>query len=329
MAKDHKKENQDELEVNTDEVDTLADLEEAKKKKLKEEEAEDNVDTPEEDDNAEDDDAQKEAYNKKQAKIKKENMTKFDEILDGEEALEESFKEKSKALFEAHVEERVNAHIEAFHQVAEARVAKKIEKAEKALEDEFAQKETEMLEMVERYMNDLAEEWFKENKIAVENAHKVEIAENIVNSLRATLVENQIDVPEEQEPLVDNLAEEIETLNKKVDSMMSEKAKMQMQIDGFVALKLFEDVSEGLSEAQKDRFKAIVGTLDFEDAKSFKTKLESLKESFVESRAPRRERRLPLISERRVVDENKKSQINENNEDSLINEVLRNLRGGH
>jgi hypothetical protein len=102
------------------------------------------------------------------------------------------------------------------------------------LEDEYQEKLDEeieatrddLVEKVDNYLNYVVETWMSEdNKLAVENGLRTEIAEGFMNQLKDLFVESYIEVPESKVDLVDELAEQVEELEEKLNSQTGSVSK--------------------------------------------------------------------------------------------------------
>ena len=83
-------------------------------------------------------------------------------LLGGEE-LSEEFKEKAKTIFEA----AINAKVAGIKEELEAQYKKLAEEIEAAKES--------LAERVDSYLEYVADEWFEENALAIENGLKTEM----------------------------------------------------------------------------------------------------------------------------------------------------------
>jgi len=100
------------------------------------------------------------------------------------EELSEEFREKATSIFEAAVIARVNNEME--------KVASSLE--EKYAEEFDAYKES-IVEKVDSYMNYVVENYIEENKLAIENGLRTEIAEDFMSGLKALFKEHYVEVP--------------------------------------------------------------------------------------------------------------------------------------
>jgi len=83
----------------------------------------------------------------------------------GDEDLSEDLREKAETVFEAAVNARVSEYSNELSEAFDSQLAE----AKEAMQEEMSEK-------VDNYLNYVAEEWMKENQVAIESSLKVEIA---------------------------------------------------------------------------------------------------------------------------------------------------------
>ena len=233
------------------------------KKKAKEMKADD-----EESDETKPDDEKKEKMmkEKKQAKMKED----IDAIFSGE-SLSEEFKNNAKTIFEA-------------------AIYAKVEEAKTALEEEYAEKlETEVTSInenlvtkVDEYLEYVVTEWMEENKLAIEKGIKAELAEDFMIGLKNLFTEHYVDIPEEKVDVVEQFAEQVETLESELDKVVTENANLNAQLSGYKKEKIVSEVSEGLSEVQSAKLKSLAEGIEFVSEEDYKEKLSLTKKKYFE-----------------------------------------------
>ena len=106
------------------------------------------------------------------------------EAMFGSADLSEDFVGKATTIFEAAVVSKVNEVLESVTIDFEAE-----------LEAEKVQIVEQLSTQVDSYLEYVAEEWMKENELAVEQGIRSEIVENFMSGLRSLFTENYIDIP--------------------------------------------------------------------------------------------------------------------------------------
>ena len=196
----------------------------------------------------------------------------IESIIEGED-LSEEFKGKIALVFEAALSE----------EVAKRTLSIK-EELEQSLETELSEAvETRMGEIVEnvdKYLDYVVSEWTKENEIAIESGIKVEMAESLMGGLRSLFTEHNITVEEESVDVISTLETKVSDLEVSANDLVSENIDLQREISSFKAEKVFDELSEGLSDNQVERLKVLSEKLDVEDLESYSENLQVIKESF-------------------------------------------------
>ena len=188
--------------------------------------------------------------------------------------LSEEFKAQATEIFETAVVSSVNM-----------KLAEMAEQAEQEYAEEMQNIEEGLTTKIDEYLDYVVEQWMEENKLAVESGLRSEVTENFLSGLRNLFAENWIDIPEEKVEVVEELAGEVEHLTASLDEEMQKNIELKKQVEKFEREIAFVDVSEGLTEMQIAKFESLAEAVDYEDAESYKERLETIRASFFESRS--------------------------------------------
>jgi hypothetical protein len=192
--------------------------------------------------------------------------------------LSEEFKNKMTVVFEAAVNEEVANKTQTIREELEERL-------ESELSEAVESKMEEIVENVDKYLDYVVSEWMEENTLAVEAGIKVEMAESLMNGLKDLFTEHNMEVEEETFDVVAGLEEKIAELEEGANGLVSENIELQRAISAMKAEKVFEEMTEGLSENQKERFRVLSEKLDVEDLEDYGNNLQVIKESFFSDKA--------------------------------------------
>jgi Mg2+ and Co2+ transporter CorA len=151
---------------------------------------------------------------------------------------------------------------------------------EEKLEAELIEQREEFVEKVDSYLNYVVEQWMEENKVAIQQGLRTEIAENFMNNLKDLFVESYIDVPESKIDLVDDMADQIEELEEQLFKTTSDAIKLSEEVTNLKRESIIAEASADLAETQAEKFASLVSDLDFDDAESFAEKVLTVKESY-------------------------------------------------
>ena len=187
--------------------------------------------------------------------------------LFGDEDLSEEFKAKATTIFEAAVVSRINEALES----TEVDVVAEVE-AEKELVKE------EMTAKLDDYLDYVVNEWVKDNELAIEQGIRSEIVENFMVGLRNLFTENYIDIPEEKVDIVDEMAAKVEDTENAVNEEIEKNIALQKELNDLKSEKVFKEVSEGLTETQKEKFKSLAESVEYND--EYAEKLDTLKNNY-------------------------------------------------
>lgn len=223
------------------------------KKSDKEDMKSDKDDEDEDEDEDEDDEDLKEA---------------FGSLFKGE-TLSEEFKAKLSTIFVASVNE-----------AAHNRAAKLNEKYKKSLAEEVEASVKALTENVEKYIDYTAETYIAENALAIETGLKVELAESFINSLKATFIEHNITIDETKLDLVEELEAEVVSLKNDKNKIENKYVDLTEEVRQLKADKTFAQISEGLTDVERDRLAVLSEKLSTKDIEAYGNDLSVLKESF-------------------------------------------------
>jgi hypothetical protein len=189
-------------------------------------------------------------------------------LVAGEE-LSEEFKEKTKTIFEAAIKSKLAEETKKIEESFEARLSEQVDTVK-----------TELAEKMDKFLTYVAEEWKKENAIELHNGIKIEMVQSFMDGMKNLFEENYVKLPEEKydvmQEMTDKLDEMEEKLNEQIDTNMSLNGK----VNSFVKESIVTEVSKGLADTQAEKFASLAESVEFESEESFKSKLETIKESY-------------------------------------------------
>jgi len=196
----------------------------------------------------------------------------IESIFEGTE-LSDEFKNNIKLVFEAAVNEEVATKTESLKEELE-------EKLETELSEAIENRMKDVVENVDKYLDYVVSEWMEENKIAVEAGIKVEMAESLLGGLKDLFNEHNIEIDEDTFDVVDSLEKQVAELEEGSNGLVNENIELKAAISAMKAEKVFESMTDGLSENQVERFKVLSEKLDVEDIEDYTSNLSVIKESF-------------------------------------------------
>jgi hypothetical protein len=246
------------------------DKEDKKKDEKEMSEAEDKEDKKEKE-VSESEDKEKEAKKEMTAKDKVKDMDMKEDVAaltDGEE-LSEEFKQKASTIFEAAVKAKLVEEIENLESEYETKVNEKVEETK-----------SEIVEKVDAYLNYVVEEWMKENELAIEKGLRAEITEDFIGGLKSLFESHYINVPQEKYDVIEAQTAEIEKLKEEVNQSIEKNVELNQAIGQHVRADIINDVSSDLAETESEKLKGLAESIEYKDADSFRTSIETLKNSY-------------------------------------------------
>jgi len=207
-------------------------------------------------------------------------------LTEGED-LSEEFKEKAATIFEAAVVSRLNEELERMH-----------EDYAKVLAEEIETVKTELAEQVDEYLSYAVTKWMQDNNLAIESGIKTEMAENILDGIKQVFVENHIDLPEEKLDLVDEMAQQLDRMEDKLNESIEENIALYQSIGGYIKNGIVSELSEGLTLTQREKFHSLAEAVEFDNEETFREKVSTLRNSYFSTKIESKE-----ISEDMVVEQ--------------------------
>jgi len=189
-------------------------------------------------------------------------------LLAGEN-LSEEFAAKATTIFEAAVAARVQS-------IAEQVEQQLVEQFDFAIE----QVKEDLASKVDDYLNYMAEEWMKENELAVESGLRAEIAEDFIGALRNVFVEHYIDIPEDKVDVVSEMAEKVSELEDQLNEQINRGVELSKELNEHKKFEAIYAVCEGLSQTQVEKLKSLAEGVEFTTEEEFAAKLSTLVESY-------------------------------------------------
>jgi len=189
-------------------------------------------------------------------------------LLAGEN-LSEEFAQKATTIFEAAVMSRIET-------IAEQIEGKLVEQFEVAVE----QVKEDLAAKVDDYLNYMAEEYMKENELAIESGLRSEIVEGFISSLRDVFVEHYIDVPEDKVNVVEEMATKVEELESALNEQINRSIEMNKELNEHKKNEAIYAVCEGLTQTQVEKLKSLAESVEFTTEEEFASKLSTLIESY-------------------------------------------------
>ena len=204
----------------------------------------------------------------KKEKMKEQMEQDVDALLSGEN-LSEEFKDKATTIFEAAVIARTQAVMEDIEQA----LFEEFEVAVEEIKEDLATK-------LDDYINYMAEEWLKENQLAVEKGLRAEIVESFIAGMKDLFESHYIDIPEEKVDVVEGLTTKVEELEDSLNEQIQSAVELKKELNEHKKIEAIHAVCEGLTQTQVEKMKSLAEGVEFTTDEEFADKLVTLRESY-------------------------------------------------
>ena len=192
----------------------------------------------------------------------------IDAMLDGAD-LSEEFKTKAATIFEAAVLARVTAETAALE-----------ESYAEALHEEVENIKEGLVEKVDGYLNYVVEQWVQENELALESGMKSEIMESFIDGMKNLFAEHYIDVPEEKFDVLGDLQEQLSAVESNLNDAVEKNIELTKIVNEQKRVTSIAESAKGLTDTEVEKFAALAEELSYDDADTFTTKLQTIRENY-------------------------------------------------
>ena len=189
-------------------------------------------------------------------------------LFSGEE-LSEEFQDKARTIFEAAINSRVATIAEDLKKENEQKIVEEIESVK-----------SKLVERVDSYLEYVADEWLKENALAVEHGLKSEMTESFLGGMRKLFEEHYVSIPEDKYDVVENMVTKLDEMETKLNEQIERNVGLNKRLAESTADGIVSQVAEGLALSQKEKLTTLAESVEFESEESYREKLETLKESY-------------------------------------------------
>ena len=201
--------------------------------------------------------------------------------------------------------------------IFKAAVTSKVSEIKEQLESEYSENlktsvenvKGDLAEAVDKYLSYCAEEWTKENELAIERGLRSEMTDNFIDGLKTLFVEHYVEVPEDKYNVIDELANRLDEMEEKLDNEVSNNMAIVEENENLKRQNVVREACLDLSESQKEKMISLSEGVDFSDSEDFKVKVNELKEAYFPSEE--------VIAEETIVEEGTGEFSNE--EETVLN----------
>ncbi len=248
--------------------ETVAETYSKLEEKVAKEEDEDEEDGEDDDEEDEDDDDVKESTKIESELVEIEIEDDLEKISEALELSDENA-EKARTIFKAAVTSKVAEIKEELESTYSENLKTSVEKVK-----------GDLSEAVDKYLSYCAEEWTKENELAIERGLRSEMTDNFIDGLKTLFVEHYVEVPEDKYNVIDELANRLDDMEEKLDSEVSKNMEVVAENDQLKRGNVIREACNDLTESQTEKMVSLAEGVDFTSAEDFSDKVEELKNAY-------------------------------------------------
>lgn len=184
-----------------------------------------------------------------------------------DESLSDDFLTKLGVIFES----AVNTKVEAIAADIELQATLAIAEEIKALDESYASK-------IDDYMGYMAENFFEENRIAIQEGVRNELSESFVEGIRHVFAEHYIEVPEGKVNVVEELEATVAERDEKIRKVSRQAVAIRKENIELKREKALAEASFDLSMNEGTKLRKLAESVDFKSADQFASAVADLKE---------------------------------------------------
>ena len=189
-------------------------------------------------------------------------------LLQGEEFSDE-FKFKAATIFEAAVK---------------AKVVEEVEKIQKTFEEKLQQEVAEVKESVETrvesHLDYVAEQWVKENQLAVDTGLRSELSEEFILGLKGLFEQHYVDIPEDKYDVLGEMSEKLDEMEEKLNEQIETNVGLNATLGTYIRNGAIAEISEGLAQTQREKLASLAEGVELVSEESQREKIVTIKENY-------------------------------------------------
>ena len=177
--------------------------------------------------------------------------------------------EKAKTIFKAAVTSKVAEIKESLDTQYQAELKTTVETVK-----------ADLAEGVDKYLTYCAEEWTKENELAIERGLRSEMTEGFIEGLKTLFVEHYVDVPEDKYDVIDELANRLDEMESKLDSEVSRNMDIVEELETLKRSNVISEASKDLTDSQKEKLSSLAEGVEYKTEEDFAEKISEVKNAY-------------------------------------------------
>lgn len=172
----------------------------------------------------------------------------LDTVLSGQELPADAV-EKLMTLFEAAVNARLGVE-----------VTRLSDESDKRIEEETHK----LIEQIDGYVDYAAQEFFKENQVAIENSLKIDMYEEFLDGLKELFTKHWVEIPEDRVDVAAALADRVDALETELNDKTQEVMDMEETLLALAASRVFESVTADMTDTDREKLRTLSESVEFD-----------------------------------------------------------------
>jgi exonuclease VII large subunit len=123
------------------------------------------------------------------------------------------------------------------------------------------------------------------------------MTESFLQGMKGLFEEHYVSIPEDKYDVLESMVEKLDEMETKLNEQIEKNVSLNKRLAEAVADGIFEQVTEGLADTQKDKLASLAESVEFESEEEYREKLETLKESYFPSRVVSPKTKADTLSE--------------------------------
>lgn len=197
-------------------------------------------------------------------------------LFEGQE-LSDEFKVKATAIIEAAIQESKDEFESQLKLQLEADFQDRVSELELEVDRYVSE---EVVPHIDKYLTATVNEWSKENKVALEESAKVELAESFLTGLVGIAESHNLNIPQGQFDKIEHLEIQISEMRDKLNDAVKQTVELQAENKEFVRSAIIQAATAELSEAQKEKIVTVGSKVEFVSESQFTEAVKSIVESY-------------------------------------------------
>ena len=146
--------------------------------------------------------------------------------------------------------------------------------------EEFDVYKEGVVEKIDSYLNYVVENWMEENKLAIENGLRTEIAEDFMSGLKALFKEHYIEVPEEKYDVIGDLQVKVTELEENLNSQLANNIGLNTEVTDLKKKLIIKEMTKDLADTQVNKLTKLLEGVEFDNSDIYKEKVSVIKENY-------------------------------------------------